>query len=190
MNSLVSETAAMARLLVTAALLAAAFAGTTLAAQEPDGSANRAAIGKLGFMVGRWRGEAWMLRGAGERVNTSMTETVEPRLGGTVLLIEGRGIVPGEGGGSERVVHHALAILSFDPKSGGYSLRSHVASGLSGDFAVTLWENGVSWSREVPGGRIRNTLTMTNNEWHEIGEFSRDGTTWQQIMEMRLRKDP
>lgn len=29
-----------------------------------------------------------------------------------------------------------------------------------------------------------------NGAWHEVGEFSRDGATWTQIMEMRLRRDP
>jgi hypothetical protein len=48
----------------------------------------------------------------------------------------------------------------------------------------------VQWSREVPGGRIRNTALYTGDEWHEIGEFSRDGTTWTQIMELRLRRAP
>jgi hypothetical protein len=68
-----------------------------LSGQPPDGSANRAAIERLAFLVGRWRGEAWMQRGP-ERVQTG--------------------------------------------------------------------------------------------EWREVGEFSRGGTTWTQIMEMRLRRDP
>ena len=162
----------------------------SLAGQAPDPSANRAAIDRLGAMVGRWRGDAWMAREGGQRVETVMTETVERKLGGTVLLIEGLGQVPAEGGGEPRVVHHALAVLSFDPRTGGYQMRSHLANGLSGDFAVTLVDGGVSWSREVPGGTVRNTARFTGDEWHEIGEFSRDGTTWLQVMEIRLRREP
>ncbi len=140
-------------------------------------------------MVGRWRGEAWIAREDGQRVQTVMTETVERKLGGTVLLIEGQGQVPAEAGGEPRVVHHALAILSFDARTGAYQMRSHLASGLSGDFAVTLVEGGVSWSREVPGGTVRNTARFTGDEWHEVGEFSRDGATWTQVMEIRLRRE-
>jgi hypothetical protein len=140
-------------------------------------------------MVGRWRGEAWMAREGGQRAQTVMTETVERKLGGTVLLIEGQGQLPAEARGEPRVVHHALAILSFDARMGAYQMRSHLASGLSGDFAVTLVEGGVSWSREVPGGTVRNTARFTADEWHEIGEFSRDGTTWTQVMEIRLRRE-
>jgi hypothetical protein len=158
-------------------------------AQMPDGSANRAAIGKLEFMVGRWTGEAWMQRGP-ERVHTTMTETVERKLDGVVLQVEGRGIIPAAAGGEPRVVHHAFAVISFEAQAGAYGLRSYLANGLFGDFALTLIPGGVSWSREVPGGRVRNTARIANDEWHEVGEFSRDGVTWTQIMEMRLRRQP
>ena len=174
---------------MTSLAFAMALSGT-LAAQGPDPAAARAALERLSPMVGRWRGEAWMAREGGQRAQTVMTETVERKLGGTVLLIEGLGQAPAEGGGEPRVVHHALAVLSFEPRTGAYQMRSYLANGLSGDFAVTLVEGGVSWSREVPGGTVRNTARFTAEEWHEIGEFSRDGTTWTQVMEMRLRREP
>lgn len=157
-------------------------------AQAPDPAAAQASIARLDFMVGRWRGPAWQQRGA-ERVQTQMFEVVERKLGGAVLLVEGRGTIP-VAGGEDRVVHHALGVVSFDPASGTYTLRSWLATGQSGDFALTLIDGGVQWTREVPGGRVRNTARYTKDEWHEIGEFSRDGTTWMQIMEMRLRREP
>jgi len=168
---------------------AALLAGSPARAQMPDGSASRAAMQKLDFMVGRWKGEAWMIRGT-ERIHTTMTEVVERKLGGVAFLVEGLGVVPGPGAEAPRVVHNALAVISFDPQAQGYVLRSYIASGQSGDFVLTPIEGGVIWSREVPGGRIRNTAKIGNGEWHEIGEFSRDGTTWMQIMELNLKKEP
>jgi hypothetical protein len=165
------------------------LAGSPAPAQMPDGSASRAAMQKLDFMVGRWKGEAWMLRGR-DRINTSMTEVVERKLGGVAFLVEGLGVVPGSGAEAPRVVHNALAVISFDPQTQGYVLRSYIASGQWGDFVLTPIEGGMVWSREVPGGRIRNTAKIGNGEWHEIGEFSRDGTTWMQIMELKLKKEP
>ena len=158
-----------------------------LAAQAPDPAAVQAAIAKLDFMVGRWRGEAWQLRGS-ERVQTQMRETVERKLGGAVLLVEGRGAIVAPGA-EERVVHHALGVISWDPRTSSYTLRSYLATGQSGDFAVTLVDGGVSWTREVPGGSIRNTARFTSDEWHEVGEFSRDGATWTQVMELRLKRE-
>ena len=170
-------------------LLAAALAiPVTLAAQGPaiDPAIAQAAISRLDFMVGRWKGDAWQQRGP-ERVQTQMLEVVEKRLDGAVLVVEGRGTV--SAGGQERVVHHAFGIISFDPMNKTYSLRSHLANGLSGDFALTLVDGGVSWTREVPGGRVRNTARYTADEWHEVGEFSRDGSTWTQVMELRLKRE-
>jgi hypothetical protein len=87
------------------------------------------------------------------------------------------------------VVHHAVAMVSFDPQGGTYTMRSYLATGQSGDFVLTLIPGGVSWSRETPGGRVRNIAHIANGEWHEVGEFSRDGVTWTQIMDIRLRRE-
>lgn len=179
----------MRAIVLTAVAGASLLAGSPARAQMPDGSASRAAMQKLDFMVGRWKGGAWMLRGT-ERVSTDMTEVVERKLGGVAFLVEGLGVVPAPGAEPPRVVHNALAVISFDPQTQGYVLRSYIASGQWGDFVLTPIEGGVIWSREVPGGRIRNTAKIGNGEWHEIGEFSRDGTTWMQIMELKLKKEP
>jgi hypothetical protein len=179
-------------LIVTLVLTALAFGGRpvpVLAQQMPDPTAHIAAMDKLEFMVGRWTGEAWMQRGE-ERVQTRMTEIVERKLGGVVLLIEGRGELASADSATGRVVHHAMGVVSVDPAAGTYALRSYIATGQYGDFTLTLMPDGVMWSREVPGGRIRNTARISGNEWHEVGEFSRDGTTWTQIMEMRLHRAP
>lgn len=152
------------RILLTTATAAVVYlAGAPVEGQAPDGSANRTAIERLDLMVGRWEGEAWMLRGTGQ-VQTTMTENIERKLGGVTLLIEGTGVIPGEGSSAPRVVHNALAVVSFDPQTGGYVMRSYIASGLWGDFALTPIEGGVSWSREVPGGRVRNTAKIANGE--------------------------
>lgn len=176
------------RLYVSAVLLGVGLCvGDDLAAQAPEPAAAQAAIARLDFMVGRWRGEAWQLRGT-ERVQTQMVEIVERKLGGAVLLVEGRGTIA-VAGGEERVVHHALGIISFDARTNTYTLRSYLATGQAGDFVLTLIDGGVSWTRQVPGGTIRNTARFTDSEWHEIGEFSRDGAMWTQVMELRLRRE-
>lgn len=172
--------------LLLATALTSGLLPSALTAQAPNPAATRAAIARLDFMVGRWTGDAWQLRG-NERVATTMVEVVQPQLDGAVLLVEGRGMAK-DSTGAERVVHHALGVISFDVTTGAYTLRSYLTTGQSGDFALTPMENGVQWSRAVPGGQVRNTARFTAQEWHEIGEFSRDGTTWQTVMEIRLRK--
>jgi hypothetical protein len=179
----------MRAMFLTAVAGVSLLAGSPARAQMPDGSASRAAMQKLDFMVGRWKGEAWMMRD-NEKITTTMTEVVERKLGGVAFLVEGLGVVPGPGAEAPRIVHNALAVIAFDPQTRGYVLRSYISSGQWGDFALTPVEGGVSWTREVPGGRIRNTAKIGNGVWHEIGEFSRDGTTWMQIMELNLKQEP
>ena len=176
------------RLLATLVFCLVVPGATARAQQAPDPAPVQAAIRRMDFMVGRWRGQAWQQRGS-ERVQTQMLEVVEAKLGGTALLVEGRGFVPVPGA-EDRVVHHALGVISFDPRSNTYALRSYLSTGQSGDFALTLIDGGVIWTREVPGGRVRNTARYTANEWHEVGEFSRDGSTWTQVMEIRLQREP
>ncbi len=179
----------MRNLVALAGVVGLLRVGSPVVAQAPDGSAHRAGIERLSFMVGRWRGEAWIQRGP-ERVQAMMAETVERKLDGAVLLVEGLGVIPGTDSAPARPVHQALAVVTFDPQAGTYGLRSYIASGQFGDFVLTLVPGGVSWTREVPGGRIRNTAHIGGDTWHEIGEFSRDGVNWMPIMEMNLRREP
>lgn len=140
---------------------------------------------RLRFMEGTWRGQGWWQRGPAQRDTSSMVETVERKLGGVALLIEGRGV-----NAAERVVHNALAVLSYDAASQDYTMRSWITNGQVGDFVVTLNGTELSWTRPASGGRVRNTARYTATEWNEVGEFSRDGVTWMPIMEIRLRKQP
>jgi len=172
-------------ILVVAAL--ACSGPATASAQQSDPAQARASIARLEFMLGRWRGHAWQQRG-GERVEIEMTEVVESKLDGTIVVVEGRGTVP-DAEGQERVVHHALGVIAFNPSTASYTLRSYLATGQYGDFAVEVRENEVSWTREVPGGRVRNTARYASAEWHEVGEFSRDGINWTRVMEISLKRE-
>ena len=73
----------MRGLVAVAGVVGLLWAASPGLAQAPDGSAHRAGIERLAFMVGHWRGEAWMQRGP-ERVRTTMTERVERKLDGAV----------------------------------------------------------------------------------------------------------
>jgi hypothetical protein len=174
---------------VVGVALALIAVGETGHAQVPvaDGSPNRDAMRRLSFMIGEWRGEAWMQQGP-ERVQTVVTEKVESKLGGVVFVVEGRGVVPGEGQVPDKIVHDAIGVVSFELPRQEFVLRSYLTTGQWGDFTLHLIEGGVQWSRETPAGTIRNTAYIDGDEWHEIGEFSRDGSSWTQIMEMRLRR--
>ena len=51
-----------------------------------DVEAQRAAMRKLGFLVGEWSGEASVLRGPGQYVELMQTESAQFKLDGLVLI--------------------------------------------------------------------------------------------------------
>ncbi len=140
-------------------------------AAEPPADPGLAAMQALQPWVGRWQGTGSLRRGAGEPERFAGEEVIEARLDGHVLLIEGTHWTPDHA----RLVHHALALLSFDSKAGAYRFRSFLADGSEGEFAFRA-ENGVyRWTIESPQGAIEYRIEIAGDRWHEVGTIQRDG---------------
>ena len=155
---------------------------------QPNSSAQREEMKKLDYMIGQWRGEGWMERN-GQRHTFSGTETVQSKLGGIALLIEG--LFNSKPAGSEEMVpvHETLAVLSYDEKAKVYRFRTYLATGMSGDCELQVITGGWPWGMHTPQGHIRYTFRLNEKgEWLEVGEFSQDGQTWRQFFEMTLRR--
>jgi hypothetical protein len=158
-----------------------AFGGTARAEED----AALEAMHAIASFEGRWEGEGWARMGPTEPVPFTSTEVVESRLEGRVLIVEGLHY----GKESGEVVHHALATISWDSRAGKYRFRSHLASGRSGDHEAELLDGKFVWGMEIPDrGRIRYTITIEDDTWHEIGEFSADGVEWHQTFQMDLKR--
>src|SRR5438552_14598288 len=82
--------------------------------------AQRAAMKKLAFLIGKWLGEASVLRAPNQFADLSQTEEAEFRLGGLILIIEGVGRMKSHG----TPVLQALGLISFDDVSGKYQMRA------------------------------------------------------------------
>lgn len=170
----------------TLVALAAFLVSLPLAAQRPGaGAAADSAMAPLAWLIGEWEGEAVSLTPNGRSPGTAQ-ETVEGRLNGRVLVMEGIGREP-SAEGTGRVVHHAIGVLTYDPERGRYVLRALRDGGVV-DADATLTDGVFTWSFEVPGGRIRFQIRQVNGEWHETGEYSSDGSTWRKMLEMKLRR--
>jgi hypothetical protein len=158
------------------------------AAPGDGGAGARAAMDRLAFLVGEWEGDASMQRGPGTPERYRQAETVTREAGGTVLAIRGVGSRLLAGAEPAAVVHDAFAVITWD--GARYRMRSHLADGRSGEFEVTLRENGLTWESPGPGGgRIRYLMDLTPaGEWVETGAWSADGATWRQFLEMKLRR--
>lgn len=166
-----------------AAILLFACASIVCAQEMPNADAQRGEMKKLESLAGQWKGSGWIQQGA-KRETFTGTETVQRKLDGLALLVEGKFTNP-EG----KVIHETLAVIAFDPKAKGYRFRTYLASGMSGEHDLKLLADGYEWGFQVPTGTIRYIIKTNNDVWLETGEFSRDGgKTWMKFFEMKLDK--
>ncbi len=169
------------------ALIALLFTGATAAAQQP-GAANREAMKKLDYLVGKWKGDATATYGKDTK-QLVQNEDVQLKLGGVVMAVEGIGRAKQPG--DDAILFHAYAVMSYDAQAKKYKVKAYRAEGQSVDADLNLTEKGFIWGFKQPerGVEVRYTMTLTpKGEWHEIGEFTRDGKAWTKFIEMNLTR--
>ena len=108
-------------------LLSALFllAASPVFSQAPTPpAAQLEAMKKFDLWVGEWKGSGWDSRGGDRRHEFRINEKVQRKLGGTVLLVEGRGTRKTDRG-EVVVTHEALALLYYDDKAGRYHWNAH-----------------------------------------------------------------
>lgn len=172
--------------IVLAVLCAAPAAAQPQGRPDPAAlqAAQREAMKKLAFLDGVWRGEAWNIAPgpSGEKHTLTQTERVGPFLDGCVRVIEGRGY---EADG--RVAFNALGVVSYDPARQTYSMRSY-AMGFSGDYPVTVREDGFAWEIQAGPMTMSYRATITDGVWHEVGHRKMGDGEPVQFFEMTLRR--
>lgn len=167
-------------LVATAAVAGAAHAQTPVDAAKRS-AAQAEAMKRLARMDGVWRGPAWTITPAG-RHEVTQTERIGPLLGGTLKIIEGRGYNPDGTTG-----FNAFAVVSYEPDTGAYNLRSY-AMGRAGDFKFVPTAEGYDW--EIPAGpaTIRYSATVKDGVLHEVGHRIAPGEPPVQFFEMTLKR--
>ncbi|HXL85753.1 MAG TPA: hypothetical protein VN927_01010 [Gemmatimonadaceae bacterium] len=161
-----------------------AFSSAAVAQGPPDPkvliAAQREGMAPLAYMDGVWRGPATTTLPSGEVHNITQTERIGPFLDGSVKVIEGRGYEP-----DGRVGFNALAVISYDPASRKYTMRSY-AQGYQGDFVITQTADGYVW--EIPAGptTIRYTAVVKDGKWREVGDRIIPGRPPIRFFEMNL----
>jgi len=167
----------------------AVLAALTLAAPAVAQDANqtsiaeqKAAMRKLAWMLGTWRGPGGGFNRSGP-YKVTQTERIGPMLDGTLIVIEGKGYSPDGSTG-----FNAFGVISYDPATKAYALHSY-ALGYAGDFALTPTDTGYVWSIPAgPGATIRYTATLSNGTWNEVGDYVAGSAPPRRIFEMNLKR--
>ncbi len=143
-------------------------------------SISKANISQLEFMVGNWKGSGWMMGRDGQKSTFDQTELIQFKLDSTMVLIEGKGTAQG------KVIHNALALLTYNKAEDKIAFRSYMQNGQSGDFPAELIDGKLYW---YPNPNVRYIIwTTEKDQWYETGEFKR-GENWTQFFEMILDRE-
>lgn len=150
-------------------------------------------VNQLNFMEGNWVGKGWIIGRDQEVKNFSQQENVTTKISGNVLLIEGIGHAIDSTGVTEKVIHQAFGLITFNPNLKCVTMLS--ISPIGGRMETILKQKGdkiIQWSFDGPrkGSIIRFTEDFSvDGIWNEVGEISFDGINWKTFFEMTLRKE-
>lgn len=160
---------------------------TTVFGGKPD-QVKIDAMKPLEFLVGTWSGSGWVARGPKSTHTFRGEEHVELRLGGTLLLTEGKHWSSDKSPETSMPVHHAMAVIS--PKSdGSYEFRSWLANRDGGVFSGRMVDDAFVWSITAPNRKIRYTIRLDKQgRWYEIGEIFNQSRQWHKFFEMTLSR--
>lgn len=151
----------------------------------PDLAAQRAAMQKLSFLIGKWAGEASVLRGPGEPVELLQTEEASYKLDGLILLIEGVGRSKSNG----QPVLQAFGIISYDDENRIYRMRAfNDGRYLETDLHLSEEGRELTWGFTL--GEIRTSSTLRINdkgEWTELAHITLGSQPARKLLELTVR---
>lgn len=158
----------------------------TLAAQQPpmpNADAQREAMKKLAFLAGEWSGQVSISRGPGEPVKLTQAETVQYKLDGLVLLVEGQSTGP-----DGKAQFQALATIAYDDVAHSYRIRAY-NEGHYVDAELTVNPDGFAWGFNAGPAKIQNTMHLTaEGAWQETTDVKFGSNPARRSVEMLLRR--
>lgn len=159
------------------------FAAMAVCAQQPDVTAQRAAMKKLEFLIGKWSGSASVTRGPGDPIRITQSEDVQFRLDGLVVLLEGTG----RNAEGQRVFG-ALAVIAYDDATSTYRFRAF-NDGRFLDTELKVLNNGFSWGYTAGPLKVSNTMHVNESgEWVEVTESTYGSNPPKRSVEMKLQR--
>jgi hypothetical protein len=149
-----------------------------------DLEAQRAAMKELEFLAGEWSGEATVLRGPGQYVELTQTESARFKLDGLVLEIEGVGRAA-----DGALALQALGLISFDDEAGTYSMRAFNDGRWLESEVQFVGERSISWGSALGVIKTATVLRINENgEWTEHGEITIGDRSPQKMIELVVRR--
>ncbi len=145
--------------------------GAALHAAQPDHRASvqeqRAAMQKLAFLVGCWKGPVTIQRGQAGPIRLTQTEDIAYKLDGLVILIQGASTET-----DGKIQFEALATVAYDEPSHAYRIRAY-NDGHYVDTVFKVFPEGFSWEFYSGPAHIVNSMHRTpSGDWQETSSVS------------------
>ena len=175
----------IALVLFSKALLLMTVAAACLYAQaRPDPAAQKAAMEKFRFLTGTWTGEVTISAGPGSLRKLMQTEEVVYKLDGLALLIEGTGRDD-----TGKIVFSALAVVSYDEKSGTYRIRAW-NEGYHVEGEIKTDGKGFEWGFTTGPAAVRHVMMLdAQGRWSERSEVTvGEGRKYEAVRMLLTRK--
>ena len=139
------------------------------APRAPDLDAQRAAMKRLAFLIGKWSREASVLRGSRQTTELAQTEEAQFKLDGLILEIEGVGKTRSNG----KLALQALGLISFDDGSGTYRMRAfNDGRWLETEVELANEGNSISWGFTFGEMKTNSVMRINDHgEWTETAEL-------------------
>jgi hypothetical protein len=153
----------------------------------PNVEAQRAAMRKLSFLIGKWSGEARMLRGPGEPIEMKQTEEAEYKLDGLILTIEGIGRTKSD----DSPVLQAFGVIGYDDENGVYRMRAfNDGRYLETDLKLADDGKGATWGFTFGSIKTSSVLRINDKgEWTEQAEITLGAEPAKKLMELSVRRE-
>jgi hypothetical protein len=152
----------------------------------PDLNAQRAAMQKLAFLVGKWSGEARVMRGPDEWLELDQTEEAQYKLDGLILTIEGIGRSQSDG----TTILQALGIISYDDESKTYHMRAfNDGRFLETKVELSAADKQLTWGFALGDIKTNSVMRITESgEWTETHEIAIGPQPAKRLMDVTVRR--
>jgi hypothetical protein len=159
-----------------------------------DENIERGAMKKLDFVIGKWKGEGWLLVGPGQRYPFSVTELYSYRCNGQVIDGEGRFRAQGAPEDAGSSTNYGLGMIYFDRPSGEYRMWHYGGSGSTFAFTqkieIDAERRALHYiNQDAKGETYRFGFTIDQDDILTArSERQKPDGTWYVSMEFRMRR--
>ena len=141
---------------------------------------------ELGFLVGKWAGEARLQHGTGEPAILLQTEQAQYKLDGLILEIEGTGRTKDD----DKPILQALGIISYDDATNTYHMRAfNDGRFLETDVKLLKDGKGLTWGFTLGQIKTHSVLRINDKgEWTELAEITIGSQPARKLMELTVKR--